>query len=74
MRVYIENIANPAVRFEVMEYNKETGAGKLRGGYGTVITRNISKAELTKRGYRLVTSDKELSLIPPPKTAATEEE
>jgi hypothetical protein len=67
MYVYIENVANPEVRFQVMEYDKETGAGKLRGGYGSVITRNISKAELTKRGYRLVTSPDELPLTPKPK-------
>jgi hypothetical protein len=70
MYVYIQNEANPAVRFEVMEFDKETGTGKLRGGYGAIITRNISKAELIKRGYRLVQSEKELPLVPPPAAKA----
>lgn len=66
MYVYIQSTTNPAVRFQVVEYDKESGTGKLKGGYGTVITRNISKAELEKRGYTLVKSDVELDLTPPP--------
>ena len=78
MHVYIESIKNPAVRFEVMEYDKDTKIGKLKGGFGTVITRDISKAELDKRGYKLVKSETPLSLTPPPaakpKAAQTEGE
>lgn len=66
MYVYVENASNPDVRFQVMEFDKATGIGKLKGGYGAVISRNISKAELVKRGYRLVTSEKELPLTPRP--------
>jgi hypothetical protein len=72
MHVYIEHAENPAVRFEVIEFDKATGIGKIKGGYGAVITRNISKEELTKRGYVLRTSEKPLSLTPPPKIAAEE--
>jgi adenine specific DNA methylase Mod len=64
--VYIESIKNPAVRFEVLEYDKETKIGKLRGGFGTVITRDISKDELVKRGYKIIKSETPLSLTPPP--------
>lgn len=70
MYVYIQHIDNPNVRFQVMEYDKETGEGKLRGGFGSIITRNISKAELEKRGYKIVKSEEPLPLTPPPKVSA----
>jgi len=77
MYVYVENAANPAVRFQVMEFDKETGMGKLKGGYGAIITRKINKEELIKRGYKMVKSDVELPLTPRPaaqaKPAAEEE-
>ena len=50
MHVYVENIKNPGVRFEVMEYDTETKIAKLKGGFGVIFSRNISKAEMEKHG------------------------
>jgi hypothetical protein len=66
MFVYIESIKNPTIRFEVLEYDKDTKIGKLKGGFGTVITRDISKEELQKRGYKIIKSETALSLTAPP--------
>lgn len=80
MHVYVQNVKNPGVRFEVLEYDNETKIGKLQGGFGAKFSRNISKPELEKYGYKIVQSEEPLSLTPPPakapakKVAATAEE
>ena len=70
MHVYVENIKNPGVRFEVMEYDTETKIAKLKGSFGVIFSRNISKAEMEKHGYKIVKSEEVLSLVPPPVTPA----
>lgn len=67
MPVYVESVKNSAIRFEVLEYDKESKLGKLKGGFGTVISRNISKPELERLGYKLIQSETALPLTPPPK-------
>lgn len=62
MYVYVESIKNPALRFEVLEYDRGTKIGKLFGGLGTPFTRNISRAELEKLGYHIVQSETERPL------------
>lgn len=62
MFVYIENIKDPTVRFRVMSYDAESKMGKLAGEYGAEFSRDLSKASLAKFGYKIVKSDKELSL------------
>jgi len=70
MHVYVENIKNPGVRFEVMEYDAETKIAKLKGGFGVIFSRNISKPEMEKHGYKIVQSEEALSLTPPPAAPA----
>lgn len=53
MKVYVQNIKTPDLRFEVLEFDKATGIGKLRGKHGTEWTRDISKPTLEKCGYKL---------------------
>lgn len=55
MRIFLEHLDNPVLRFEVLEFDKSTGMGKLRGRHGTEWTRDISKPMLKKCRYRLVT-------------------
>jgi hypothetical protein len=57
MHVYVESVKNPALRFEVLEYDPDTKIGKLQGGVGAVFTRKISKDELEKLGYHIVKSE-----------------
>jgi hypothetical protein len=62
MPIYIQNVKNPNVRFEVLAYDKTTGMGKIKGELGAEFTRDISKPALEKYGYAVVKSDKPLPL------------
>ena len=62
MYVYVESINNPSVRFEVLNYDKESGNAKLRGAFGAEFTRSIAKPDLKKYGFKVVSSEKELPL------------
>jgi hypothetical protein len=62
MYVYVESINNPSVRFEVLNYDAESGTAKLRGAFGAEFTRSIAKPDLKKYGFKVVSSEKELSL------------
>ena len=62
MFVYVESINNPSVRFEVVTYDKASGMAKLRGAFGAEFTRCISKADLKKYGFKVLSSEKELPL------------
>lgn len=53
-KLFIENLKNPSVRFEVESFDKETKVGVLKGNYGARFTRNLSKESLSKFGYRVV--------------------
>jgi hypothetical protein len=74
MHFYLQNIKDENIRFEVIEFDKETKVGKLRGEYGAVISRDISKESLTKLGYRFVKSEKPLPLSSAPKKPAAPKE
>lgn len=71
MFVYLENVKNPTVRFEVVAYDKETKTAKLKGEYGAEFSRDVSKESLAKFGYKLVKSETKLPLnsVPLPPTA-----
>jgi hypothetical protein len=62
MFVYVESLTNPSIRFQVLDYDKESGKAKLRGAFGAEFTRSIAKADLKKYGFKVVPSEKELSL------------
>lgn len=62
MHVYIENVKTPAIRFEVLAYDKGTKVARLRGEYGAEFDRNIGKDVLEKYGYKIVQSEKPLPL------------
>jgi hypothetical protein len=62
MHVYLENLKNPTVRFEVVSYDKATHTAKIKGEYGAEFSRDVSKEALAKYGYRIVKSEKPLSL------------
>jgi len=68
MFVYVENLKNPTVRFEVLSYDKETKVAKLLGEYGTEFSRELSKESMAKFGYRIVKSETELPLKSSPTT------
>lgn len=63
MHVYVEHVRDKAIRFEVLSFDADTNMGKLRGGLGTELMRDISRPMLEKYNYKLVRSDKELPLI-----------
>jgi hypothetical protein len=71
MYLYAENIKNPNLRFEVIEYDKETKMGKLRGEYGAEFTRELSKEAMKKFGYKIVQSETKLPLTVPPEPKAS---
>lgn len=62
MFVYVESISNPSVRFRVKEYDKASGMARLCGAFGAEFNRSIAKEDLKKYGFRVVSSEKELSL------------
>lgn len=62
MFVYVESVNNPSIRFQVVEYDKVSGMAKLRGAFGAEFTRSIAKPDLKKYGFKVVPSEKELSL------------
>lgn len=62
MYVYVQSTASPNVRFEVKEYDPDSGVATLRGAFGAEFKRSIAKADLVKYGFTVVKSEKELSL------------
>lgn len=70
MFVYLENVKNSAIRFQVLSYDADTKIAVLLGQYGARFNRNISKEALAQYGYKVVQSETELSLkspdTPPP--------
>ena len=66
MKLFIENLKNPKVRFEVESFDKETKVGILKGEYGARFSRNLSKEALAKYGYKVVRVEDEKE-IPHPK-------
>lgn len=54
MKLFIESLKNPEVRFEVESFDRETGVGVLLGNFGARFTRNLSKDSLAKFGYKVI--------------------
>lgn len=78
--LYVESTVIPNLRFRVIGYDPATSMARLEGEFGVQFTRNVSKAELEKRGLKRVKSEVELPLSQgdkPPKgdtgESATEE-
>lgn len=69
MHLYLESTKAPGVRFEVTEYDKETKTATIRGEFGGEFTHVLSKAAMDSLGFKLVKSEKELPLTPPPPKA-----
>jgi hypothetical protein len=66
MFIYLQNVKVPTIRFEVMSFDKATMTAKLKGEYGAIITSDVSKESLEKRGYKFVKSEKQLPLSSSP--------
>ncbi len=62
MHLYVQSTTYPSVRFEVKDYDPESGMATLRGAFGAEFRRCISKPDLKKYGFTVVKSEKELSL------------
>lgn len=52
MFVYLENVKNRSVRFQVLSYDKEKKTGVLRGEYGAEFSRDMSKEALNANALR----------------------
>lgn len=66
MYIYVENVKDPSVRFQVVSYDKDTKQGKLKGEFGSEFTRDLSKPALDRYGYKLIRSEQELPLVSAP--------
>ena len=52
-RIFLVSTRNSQMRFEVLKFDPDTGEGTLRGPLGAEFTRNISKKERERFGYKL---------------------
>lgn len=50
---YLVSIKNPKLRYQVLELDEKTMMAKLKGTVGAEFTRDISKPELKKYGYKV---------------------
>lgn len=68
MFIYLQSCKNPEIRFEVVGFDADTGIGKLRGLYGAEFSRDISRPQLEKLGYKIVKSETPLMQQTRPET------
>lgn len=57
--LYLQSVKDPDKMYRVMEFNTETKVAKVQGRYAPFEMTLTSKADLEKRGYRLVQKDGE---------------
>ena len=50
--LFIDSLRKPGLRYKVLEFDPDTQQAKLIGAMGTEFSRNISKPELEKYGYK----------------------
>lgn len=65
MRYFLQSIPKPAIRFEILGHNKETGMMRLKGQYAE-FEEKMNKDLMTKYKYTIVKEDSNANTVQPP--------